>query len=214
MRSWSAIPPCTISSWGFRFASWGWRLMSPLKARPWISPLAEAGLDLAPGAFLHLLPNLAGFVGADHLAMLLGSGMLEREGILLGMDIGTNTEISLIAHGRHYACSTASGPAFEGAHIRHGMRAAPGAIEKVLIRGEEVQAANDRGSGARRVVRLRHPGPGGPAAPGRDPHPARRVRSRLRTSAPAQGSARGGVRRVAGGGGPGRGDHLRPEGCQ
>ena len=94
----------------------------------------EAGLELSPGARLHLLPNAAGFVGGDHLAMLLGSGMLEREGVVLGLDIGTNTEISLLAHGEHYACSTASGPAFEGAHIRHGMRAAPGAIEKVLIR--------------------------------------------------------------------------------
>ncbi len=106
----------------------------------------EAGLELAPAARLHLLPNAAGFVGGDHLAMLLGSGMLERQGVVLGLDIGTNTEISLLAHGRHYACSTASGPAFEGAHIRHGMRAAPGAIEKVLIRDGEVrlQTIEDR----------------------------------------------------------------------
>ncbi|MBN2146169.1 MAG: DUF4445 domain-containing protein [Anaerolineales bacterium] len=99
----------------------------------------ECGLDFAPGTSIHLLPNIAGYVGADHVAMLLGSGMLEHTGIVLGMDIGTNTEISLIANGKHYACSTASGPAFEGAHIRHGMRAAPGAIEKVLIRGEQVK---------------------------------------------------------------------------
>jgi uncharacterized 2Fe-2S/4Fe-4S cluster protein (DUF4445 family) len=101
-------------------------------------PAREVGLELATGAYVHLLPNIAGFVGADHVAMLLGSGMLEREGVTLGMDIGTNTEISLLAHGQHYACSTASGPAFEGAHIRHGMRASPGAIEKVLIQGEQV----------------------------------------------------------------------------
>ncbi len=101
-------------------------------------PANEVGFDFAPGANVHLLPNIAGFVGADHVAMLLGSGMLEQKGIVLGMDIGTNTEISLIANGKHYACSTASGPAFEGAHIRHGMRAAPGAIEKVLIRDGQV----------------------------------------------------------------------------
>ena len=98
-----------------------------------VLPARELGLALAPGANVHLLPNIAGFVGADHVAMLLGSGLLEQEGNVLGMDIGTNTEISLIANGKHLACSTASGPAFEGAHIRHGMRAAPGAIEKVLI---------------------------------------------------------------------------------
>ena len=96
------------------------------------------GLELAEGAYIHLLPNLAGFVGADHIAMLLASKMLEREGVVLGLDIGTNTEISLIAKGKHFACSTASGPAFEGAHILHGMRAAPGAIEKVLIQDGQV----------------------------------------------------------------------------
>lgn len=106
----------------------------PAEAAALDLPAREAGVRLAPGAWLHLLPNVAGFVGGDHVSMLLGSGMPEREGVVLGLDIGTNTEISLLAGGRHYACSTASGPAFEGAHIRHGMRAAPGAIEKVLIR--------------------------------------------------------------------------------
>ena len=96
-------------------------------------------LQTSPGAYVHLLPNIAGFVGADHVAMLLGSQMLENKGVVLGLDIGTNTEISLIAHGKHYACSTASGPAFEGAHIQHGMRAAPGAIEKVFIQNNQVK---------------------------------------------------------------------------
>jgi uncharacterized 2Fe-2S/4Fe-4S cluster protein (DUF4445 family) len=101
-------------------------------------PAYEIGFSFAPGASVHVLPNIAGFVGADHIAMLLGSGMLEKEGVVLGLDIGTNTEISLIANGKHYACSTASGPAFEGAHITHGMRAAPGAIEKVHIHNGEI----------------------------------------------------------------------------
>ncbi len=98
----------------------------------------DLGLELAPGAAVYLPPNIAGFVGADHVAMLLATRLAERPGVTLGMDIGTNTEISLKAGGKHFACSTASGPAFEGAHIRHGMRAAPGAIEKVLIRQEQV----------------------------------------------------------------------------
>jgi uncharacterized 2Fe-2S/4Fe-4S cluster protein (DUF4445 family) len=97
-------------------------------------PAVQVGLQICPGAFIHLLPNIAGFVGADHVSMLLGSGMLDRQGVVLGLDIGTNTEISLLTNGHHYSCSTASGPAFEGAHIRHGMRAADGAIERVLIR--------------------------------------------------------------------------------
>jgi uncharacterized 2Fe-2S/4Fe-4S cluster protein (DUF4445 family) len=99
----------------------------------------DMGLSLAPGASVHLLPNIAGFVGADHVAMLLATGLHEHQGVALAMDIGTNTEISLVARGRHLACSTASGPAFEGAHIRYGMRAAPGAIEEVLIRDGRVQ---------------------------------------------------------------------------
>lgn len=102
-------------------------------------PAYKIGFGFTPAANVHMLPNIAGFVGADHVAMLLGSGMLEKEGVVLGLDIGTNTEISLIANGRHYACSTASGPAFEGAHILHGMRAAPGAIEKVLIHDGEIK---------------------------------------------------------------------------
>ncbi len=102
-------------------------------------PARDVGLSLAPGAYVHLLPNIAGFVGADHVSMLLATGLHEHKGVALAMDIGTNTEISLVAHGRHWACSTASGPAFEGAHIRFGMRAAPGAIEGVLIHDGRVQ---------------------------------------------------------------------------
>ena len=101
-------------------------------------PAYDLGLEISPGAFVHLLPNIAGFVGSDHVAMLLASGLHERKGVVLGMDIGTNTEMSLVAQGRHLACSTASGPAFEGAHIQFGMRAAPGAIEGVVIQGEKV----------------------------------------------------------------------------
>jgi uncharacterized 2Fe-2S/4Fe-4S cluster protein (DUF4445 family) len=57
----------------------------------------------------------------------------------IALDIGTNTEISLVHSGRHWSCSCASGPAFEGAHIRDGMRAAPGAVERVRIDGPSVQ---------------------------------------------------------------------------
>jgi uncharacterized 2Fe-2S/4Fe-4S cluster protein (DUF4445 family) len=98
----------------------------------------DLGLMFSPGAKVYSMPNIAGFVGADHVAMLLGSGMVDTQGNVLGLDIGTNTEISLIAGGKHFSCSTASGPAFEGAHIEHGMRAAPGAIEKVLIHNGEI----------------------------------------------------------------------------
>ncbi len=105
----------------------------------------DLGLEIAPGGYLYLLPNIAGYVGADHVAMLLASGVNQAEGVVLALDIGTNTEVCLIDHGRMTSTSCASGPAFEGAHIRHGMRAANGAIERMrLVDGEvEYQTIGD-----------------------------------------------------------------------
>ncbi len=103
----------------------------PALSEPCDLGAAEAGLHLSPGARLHLLPVIAGFVGADHVAMILATDIHESKEVTLGLDIGTNTEIVLAAGGRMLSCSCASGPAFEGAHIRDGMRAAPGAIERV-----------------------------------------------------------------------------------
>ncbi len=93
----------------------------------------ELGLDCASGAYVHLPPNIAGYVGSDHVAMLLVTGMQTKQGVVLAIDIGTNTEICLANNGSFYSLSTASGPAFEGAHIRYGMRAARGAIERFQI---------------------------------------------------------------------------------
>jgi len=93
----------------------------------------DIGLEIAPGAYLHLPPNIAGFVGADHVAMLLATGVWQDRGPALAIDIGTNTEVSLVIDGAITSVSCASGPAFEGGHIRDGMRAAPGAIERVRI---------------------------------------------------------------------------------
>ncbi len=99
----------------------------------------DLGLHISPGAYVHLLPNIAGFVGADHVAMLLATRVLAAEGAVVALDIGTNTEVSLIDRGRVSAVSCASGPAFEGGHIKDGMRAARGAIERLRIEGDGVQ---------------------------------------------------------------------------
>lgn len=99
----------------------------------------DVGLEIAPGGYVHLLPNIAGFVGADHVAMLLATGIYDADHVVLGLDIGTNTEVALRAGERLITCSTASGPAFEGAHIRDGMRAAAGAIERVQLIGDRVE---------------------------------------------------------------------------
>jgi uncharacterized 2Fe-2S/4Fe-4S cluster protein (DUF4445 family) len=101
--------------------------------------MSDVGLGLTPGGYVHLLPNIAGFVGADHVAALAAvlPGLSETPAVVI--DIGTNTEVSLVEENRLTAVSCASGPAFEGGHIRHGMRAAAGAIERVRIHGEGVE---------------------------------------------------------------------------
>jgi len=117
-----------------------------LGTAPYVAALSEPcdllgrdiGLTFAPDVSVHILPNIAGFVGADHVAMLLGSGIYRAEDVVMGLDIGTNTEVALKVGERLYTCSTASGPAFEGAHIAAGMRAAPGAIERVWIEDGKV----------------------------------------------------------------------------
>jgi uncharacterized 2Fe-2S/4Fe-4S cluster protein (DUF4445 family) len=91
------------------------------------------GLRFAPGAYVFILPNIAGFVGADHVAALLATQALWGKGLSILLDIGTNTEVSLIMKDGIIATSCASGPAFEGGHIKFGMRAAAGAIERFLL---------------------------------------------------------------------------------
>jgi len=99
----------------------------------------EVGLHIAPGAYIHLLPNVAGFVGADHVAMILAVAMSDSPGLVLALDIGTNTEVCLASNGQLSSVSCASGPAFEGAHIHHGMRAAAGAIEHLRLVDDRVE---------------------------------------------------------------------------
>ena len=94
---------------------------------------SDIGIELASGAYVHLLPNIAGYVGADHSAVILSTELSKTDKTVLAIDIGTNTEITLASDKRLLSCSCASGPAFEGAHISNGMRAAPGAIERVQI---------------------------------------------------------------------------------
>ena len=112
---------------------------TPVVSDPVDMKARDLGLRLAPGAYVHLLPNVAGFIGADHVAMILATGLDEADGTYLGLDIGTNTEIVLARRGELLSCSTASGPALEGAHIEHGLRAVEGAIEQVRLSAESVE---------------------------------------------------------------------------
>jgi uncharacterized 2Fe-2S/4Fe-4S cluster protein (DUF4445 family) len=93
----------------------------------------ELGLDVHGGARAYALPCIAGHVGADTAGVLLAEAPWERPEVTLLVDVGTNAEIVLCGRGRMLAASSPTGPAFEGAQISCGQRAAPGAIERVRI---------------------------------------------------------------------------------
>ncbi|WP_308915055.1 ASKHA domain-containing protein [Jannaschia sp. LMIT008] len=96
--------------------------------------LSDVGLDGgAPGGRVYLLPCIAGHVGADAAAVALAEAPDRSEETVLIVDVGTNAELILGNRDRLLACSSPTGPAFEGAQISAGQRAAPGAIERVRI---------------------------------------------------------------------------------
>jgi len=94
------------------------------------------GLAIHPSARAYILPSIAGHVGADAAAVTLSEAPDKSEDLVLLVDVGTNAEIQLGNKDKVYACSSPTGPAFEGAQISSGQRAAPGAIERVEINPE------------------------------------------------------------------------------
>lgn len=100
---------------------------------------SELGININPGGEILMLPNIAGFVGGDTLGAILGSPRVLEAGCHLLVDIGTNCELFLKTNDMLFACSTAAGPALEGARITQGMRAKPGAIEGVRLTGQDVE---------------------------------------------------------------------------
>jgi uncharacterized 2Fe-2S/4Fe-4S cluster protein (DUF4445 family) len=90
-------------------------------------------LKVAPEARVCLLPLVAGFVGADAVAVALATRIYESAEIRVAVDIGTNGEVILGSRDHLWACSAPAGPALEGAQIRHGMRGALGAIDRVRV---------------------------------------------------------------------------------
>ena len=93
----------------------------------------DLGLNIHPSAHVYLLPCIAGHVGADAAAVALSEAPEKSDDLLLVVDVGTNAEILLGNREKVLACSSPTGPAFEGAQISSGQRAAPGAIERVEI---------------------------------------------------------------------------------
>lgn len=100
---------------------------------------ADCGIRVHPEADLLMLPVIAGYVGADTVGCLVSGDWHEREMLTLLVDIGTNGELVLGDKNRRIACSTAAGPALEGAKIQCGMRGVEGAVDRVWLEGEDVR---------------------------------------------------------------------------
>jgi len=102
-------------------------------------PAAELDLNINGGGRIYILPCIAGHVGADTAGMILSEEPQLQDKMTLLVDVGTNAEIVLGNSQRLLACSSPTGPAFEGAQIRCGQRAATGAIERVRINSETLE---------------------------------------------------------------------------
>ena len=146
-----------------------------------------------PGARVYVLPCIAGHVGADCAGVVLSETPWLNDEITLLVDVGTNAEIVLGNKDKLLACSSPTGPAFEGAQIGNGQRAAPGAIERVRIDRDTLEprfkvigcdlwsdepafAAATSADRRHRHLRLRHHRGAGRDVPRRDHHPGRRCR--------------------------------------
>jgi uncharacterized 2Fe-2S/4Fe-4S cluster protein (DUF4445 family) len=101
----------------------------------------DLGLAAHPAANVHILPIEAGFVGADNVGVLIAEEPYRRNEMVLIIDVGTNGEMILGNREKLLSASCATGPALEGAHIRFGMRAAPGAIERIRIDPETLEVS-------------------------------------------------------------------------
>ena len=110
----------------------------PLVTPPYMPNVFEA-LELQKGCQVRVLPNIAGFVGGDTVGCMVSTRFDRKEALSLIIDIGTNGEMVLGDKHRRIACSTAAGPAFEGAKISCGMRGADGAVDHVWMENGEVK---------------------------------------------------------------------------
>src|SRR5438046_213585 len=106
---------------------------APVMRHAAVLPARELLLKIAPEARVCLLPLVAGFVGADAVAVALATRLADSPALRVAVDIGTNREVLLGSRERLFACSAPAGPALEGAQIRHGMRGAQGAVDRVTI---------------------------------------------------------------------------------
>jgi uncharacterized 2Fe-2S/4Fe-4S cluster protein (DUF4445 family) len=112
---------------------------APVMRHPLTLAARELHLRVHPEARVCLLPLVAGFVGADAVAVALATRIHDTPETRIAVDIGTNGEVLLGSRERLWACSAPAGPALEGAQIRHGMRGALGAIDRVWLDGSDLR---------------------------------------------------------------------------
>lgn len=101
-------------------------------------PASDLGLHIHPAGRIYTMPNIAGHVGSDAIAAGVASGLYSEEEQVLLVDIGTNGELILCVNQKYAATSCAAGPALEGARIKFGSRAVPGAIQRIVADGESI----------------------------------------------------------------------------
>lgn len=123
--------------WGLSPSTLGRSPYLPTTQKTICSRAYELSIDINPGGELKFLPNIAGFVGSDTIGAVLACQLDLNKNELL-VDLGTNGEIVLAGKGRFLACSTATGPVFEGANISQGMQAFSGAISSVRYENERL----------------------------------------------------------------------------
>lgn len=99
----------------------------------------ELGIDIHPEGLVELVPGVASYVGGDIVAGIIACGMADKPEVRVLIDVGTNGEIAVGNNEWMVCCSASAGPAFEGAGIKHGMRATRGAIEKLVISDGRVE---------------------------------------------------------------------------
>lgn len=123
---------------------------APVLTRAQIIPCGDI-LPVCPNAQLLVVPDISGYIGADTMGCVLSTGMYASDEITLMVDIGTNGEMVLGSRARMIACSTAAGPALEGANIHFGMRGAPGAIDHVWVENGTLRCSVIGGGKARGI---------------------------------------------------------------
>jgi len=112
---------------------------TPVATRQMVYPAEQLGININPACRVFMIPSISGYVGADIVAGILSTGIDKSDDLSLLIDIGTNGEMVLGNKDGLISCSTAAGPAFEGANIRNGVGGVAGAINTVRLDGDDIR---------------------------------------------------------------------------